>query len=151
MTERVELLSPTIASLFLHVCTQSSPTKVVPGSINMELRADWERMVFSDESQFQLCPDDNRRCTGRLTRRCGDPALTFACHTDPQQSACPTLPWPARSLYLSPIQHLWTVVGRRLQPLRNDDSIAQLLVSTKFHRTRNFTGYATPFDSLHPG
>ncbi|GFY04175.1 transposable element Tc1 transposase [Trichonephila clavipes] len=40
--------------------------------------------VFSDESLFQLCPDDHRR---RIWRRPGlraDPAFTIVCRTGPQ-------------------------------------------------------------------
>ncbi|GFU57776.1 transposable element Tc1 transposase [Trichonephila clavipes] len=46
--------------------------------------ADWGRIVFSDESRFQLCPDDHR---GRVWRNPGqraDPAFTIARHTGPQ-------------------------------------------------------------------
>ncbi|GFT84802.1 transposable element Tc1 transposase [Trichonephila clavipes] len=34
-------------------------------------------VVWNDESRFQLCPDDHRRCPGQLA----DPAFTIACHT----------------------------------------------------------------------
>ena len=47
--------------------------------------ADWGRIVFSDESRFQLCPDDHRRRVWRRTGQRGDPAFTIARHTGPQQ------------------------------------------------------------------
>ncbi|GFT31658.1 transposable element Tc1 transposase [Trichonephila clavipes] len=40
--------------------------------------------VFSDESHFQLCPDDPRRCVWRRPGQRADPAFTIARHTDPQ-------------------------------------------------------------------
>ena len=42
-------------------------------------------MLTSDESHFQLCPDDHRSCGWRRTGKRGDPAFTIARHTDPQQ------------------------------------------------------------------
>ncbi|GFW37978.1 transposable element Tc1 transposase [Trichonephila clavipes] len=131
--------------------------------------ADWRRIVFSDESSFQLCPEDHRR---RVWRQRADPVFTIARPTGPQPdvivleviyfngrtplvvirgtltaqwfvddilktdllpfllqypglffqqdyarphitrvptkylTACQTLPWPARSPNLSPIEHL---------------------------------------------
>ncbi|UYV72756.1 hypothetical protein LAZ67_10000543 [Cordylochernes scorpioides] len=41
--------------------------------------------------------------------------------------SCQTLPWPARSPDLSPIEHIWDVMGRRLQPSRNIDYSARQL------------------------
>ncbi|KFM76205.1 Transposable element Tc1 transposase, partial [Stegodyphus mimosarum] len=35
------------------------------------------------------------------------------------RSACRTLPWPARSPDLSAIQHVWSIMGRALQPARD--------------------------------
>ncbi|UYV78683.1 hypothetical protein LAZ67_16002377 [Cordylochernes scorpioides] len=133
--------------------------------------ADWERIVFSDESRFLLFSDDRRK---RVWRRPGQrgaisfdrrtplvvipgtltaqryvddilrpvllpflshhPELTFQQdnvrpHTarvtmDCLQS-CRTLPWPARLPGLSPIEHIWDVMGRRLQPSRNVDYLAR--------------------------
>ncbi|GFW83635.1 HTH_Tnp_Tc3_2 domain-containing protein [Trichonephila clavipes] len=42
--------------------------------------ADWGRIVFSDESHFQLQPDDNRRRPGQH----GDTAFSIARYTGPQ-------------------------------------------------------------------
>ncbi|UYV63148.1 hypothetical protein LAZ67_2003293, partial [Cordylochernes scorpioides] len=41
--------------------------------------------------------------------------------------SCRTLPWPARSPDLSLIEHIWEVMGRRLQPFRNIDYLARQL------------------------
>ncbi|GFU00473.1 RNase H domain-containing protein [Trichonephila clavipes] len=38
----------------------------------------------SDESRFQLCPDDHRKLVWRLPGQRADPAFPIACHTDPQ-------------------------------------------------------------------
>ncbi|GFY16264.1 uncharacterized protein TNCV_2349091 [Trichonephila clavipes] len=46
---------------------------------------DWQKVVFSDESWFLLGTDDNR-----------------------------TLPWPARSPDLSPVQHVWDQLKRQV-------------------------------------
>ncbi|GFW97647.1 transposable element Tc1 transposase [Trichonephila clavipes] len=46
--------------------------------------ADRGCIVFSDESRFQLCPDDPRRCVWRRPGKRADPAFTTAGHTDPQ-------------------------------------------------------------------
>ncbi|GFS65978.1 uncharacterized protein TNCV_2510131 [Trichonephila clavipes] len=43
--------------------------------------ADWERIVFSDESHFQLCPDVHRRRVWRRPGQRSDPAFTIAGHT----------------------------------------------------------------------
>ncbi|GFU71457.1 hypothetical protein TNCV_2378441 [Trichonephila clavipes] len=43
------------------------------------------RIDFNDESRFQLGSDDNRRHVWRCLVESGNPALTVARHTDPQQ------------------------------------------------------------------
>ncbi|GFY22857.1 uncharacterized protein TNCV_2181181 [Trichonephila clavipes] len=40
--------------------------------------------VFSDESRFQLCPDDHGRRVWRRRGQRADPAFTIACYTGPQ-------------------------------------------------------------------
>ncbi|GFS88102.1 transposable element Tc1 transposase [Trichonephila clavipes] len=46
--------------------------------------ADWGRIVFSDESHFQLCPGNHRRRVWRRLGQRADPSFTIACHTSPQ-------------------------------------------------------------------
>ncbi|GFU82302.1 HTH_Tnp_Tc3_2 domain-containing protein [Trichonephila clavipes] len=45
---------------------------------------DWGRVVFRDESRFQLCPNDHRRRVWRLLGQRADPSLTITRHTRPQ-------------------------------------------------------------------
>ncbi|GFV51685.1 hypothetical protein TNCV_1320411 [Trichonephila clavipes] len=40
--------------------------------------------MFSDESRFQLCPDDHRKRVWRRPGQRGDPAFPIARHKDPQ-------------------------------------------------------------------
>ena len=47
--------------------------------------SDWERIVFSDESRFELSPDDQRRRVWRQPGHRQDPALTVTRHTARQQ------------------------------------------------------------------
>ncbi|GFV80114.1 HTH_Tnp_Tc3_2 domain-containing protein [Trichonephila clavipes] len=46
--------------------------------------ADWGRIVFSDESCFQLCYDDHRRHVWRRPGQRVDNAFTTACHIGPE-------------------------------------------------------------------
>ncbi|GFU59593.1 HTH_Tnp_Tc3_2 domain-containing protein [Trichonephila clavipes] len=46
--------------------------------------ANWGRLVFSDESYFQLCPDDHRKRVWRHPGQQTDSAFTIARHTGPQ-------------------------------------------------------------------
>ncbi|GFW99745.1 uncharacterized protein TNCV_3419751 [Trichonephila clavipes] len=39
--------------------------------------ADWGRIVFSDESRFQLCPDDHRRRVWRRPGQRVDPTFNY--------------------------------------------------------------------------
>ncbi|GFV43351.1 uncharacterized protein TNCV_1948641 [Trichonephila clavipes] len=57
-------------------------------------QADWGHIVFSYESRFQLCPDDNRRCVWRHPGLRFYPASTIACYTGPQLE---TVVWGAIS------------------------------------------------------
>ncbi|GFX28845.1 transposable element Tcb2 transposase [Trichonephila clavipes] len=98
---------------------------------------DWQKVVFSDESQFVLGTDDNReRVWRRRSERYNSPH-TVLCHTARtggvmvwinglpqaifQHNACThtarvaqdflrhfqTLPWLARSSDLFPVEHVW--------------------------------------------
>ncbi|GFV99354.1 transposable element Tc1 transposase [Trichonephila clavipes] len=86
---------------------------------------DWQKVVFSDESWFVLGTDDNRvrvwRCPGPFLN--GLPGAIFQ-----QDNARPhtarvaqdflrhfqTLPWPARSPDLSPVEHVWDQLKRQM-------------------------------------
>ncbi|GFW21659.1 HTH_Tnp_Tc3_2 domain-containing protein [Trichonephila clavipes] len=46
--------------------------------------ADRGRVVFRDESRFQLCPDDHRRRVWRRPGQRADPTFTIARYTGPQ-------------------------------------------------------------------
>ncbi|GFY11726.1 transposable element Tc1 transposase [Trichonephila clavipes] len=46
--------------------------------------ADWGRIVFINESRFQLCPDDHRRRIWRRPGQRANPAFPIARHTSPQ-------------------------------------------------------------------
>ncbi|GFX67079.1 transposable element Tc1 transposase [Trichonephila clavipes] len=47
-------------------------------------RADWGRIVFSDESCLQLCPHHHRRRVWIRPGQCADPIFTIARHTNLQ-------------------------------------------------------------------
>ncbi|GFU56568.1 transposable element Tc1 transposase [Trichonephila clavipes] len=78
---------------------------------------DWPKVVFSDESRFVLGTDDNRV---RVWRRPGPPLNGLPGAIFQQDNAHPhtariaqdflrnfqTLPWPARSSDLSPVEHV---------------------------------------------
>ncbi|GFU26592.1 transposable element Tc1 transposase [Trichonephila clavipes] len=89
--------------------------------------------VFDDEFLFHLSPVDLRRRVCSRPRQRADPAVTTACSTRPQQgvvqvnvkphttrvamnclTAYQTLPCPARLTDSSPIEHVWSMMGRRL-------------------------------------
>ncbi|GFU87113.1 transposable element Tc1 transposase [Trichonephila clavipes] len=91
---------------------------------------DWQKVVFSDESRFVLGTDDNRV---RMWRRPGPflnglPGAIFQ-----QDNARPhtkrvaedslrhfqTLPWPARSPNLSPVEHVWDQLKRQMLSLHS--------------------------------
>ncbi|GFW76248.1 transposable element Tcb2 transposase [Trichonephila clavipes] len=63
---------------------------------------DWQKVVFSDESMFVLGTVDNRV---RVWRR--PVAQDFLRHFQ-------TLPWPARSPDLSPVEHMWDQLKRQM-------------------------------------
>ncbi|GFV12605.1 transposable element Tc1 transposase [Trichonephila clavipes] len=46
--------------------------------------AGWGRIVFSNESGFQLCPDDHQRRVWRRPWKRADPSFTISRHTSPQ-------------------------------------------------------------------
>ncbi|GFX03504.1 transposable element Tc1 transposase [Trichonephila clavipes] len=108
------------------------------------------RSLFSDESHFQLCPDDHRRRVWIHPGQRKDPAFTIARPTGPQPkftypgliflqdnakphttrvamnclTAYQTLLWPVRSPDPSPIEHVWDMMGRRLHLPGNVDYLS---------------------------
>ncbi|GFU15492.1 transposable element Tcb2 transposase [Trichonephila clavipes] len=95
---------------------------------------DWQKVVFSDDSRFVLGTDDNRVWVWRrLGERYNFPHTVLR-HTArtagaifQQDNARPhtarvaqdflrhfqILPWPARSLDLSPVEHVWDQLKRQ--------------------------------------
>ncbi|GFW81326.1 HTH_Tnp_Tc3_2 domain-containing protein [Trichonephila clavipes] len=71
-------------------------------------QADWGRIVFSDESCFQLCSDDNRRRAWRPAGQPADPAFTVIRHTGPNQESLSGVPFhlTAEPLWSSLEAHL---------------------------------------------
>ncbi|UYV60256.1 hypothetical protein LAZ67_1000569 [Cordylochernes scorpioides] len=95
-----------------------TPLVVIPGTLTAQRYVDdILRPVLlpflSHHSGLTFKQDNARPHTARVTM-------------DGLQS-CRTLPWPARSPDLSPIEHIWDVMGRRLQPSRNVDYLARQL------------------------
>ena len=78
MTERAKfMLSPTVVMLTSQACTPSSPIRLVLRR-SMRNYAKGRHIVFSDESHFQLCPDDNHRRLLRGLGQWGESFLTIA-------------------------------------------------------------------------
>ncbi|GFV76171.1 transposable element Tcb2 transposase [Trichonephila clavipes] len=96
---------------------------------------DWQKVVFSDESRFVLGTDDNRvRVLRSPGERYNSPhnVLRHTARTAgaifQQDNARPhtarvaqdflrhfqTLPWPARSPDLSPVEHVWDQLKRQM-------------------------------------
>ncbi|GFS77531.1 transposable element Tcb2 transposase [Trichonephila clavipes] len=66
---------------------------------------DWQKVVFSDESRFVLGTGDNRvRVWRRPGERYNSPHTVLR-HTV-RTAGVMTLPWPARSPDLSPVEHV---------------------------------------------
>ncbi|UYV71952.1 hypothetical protein LAZ67_9001306 [Cordylochernes scorpioides] len=118
---------------------------------------EWHRVLFSDESRFCLSSDSRRV---RVWRRRGERSNTAAIVERPtvrqrgimgvpnalyqQDNARPhtarisqqalqdvqMLPWPPYSPDLSPIEHVWDIIGRRLHALpqpRSEDELWQMV------------------------
>ncbi|GFV84773.1 transposable element Tcb2 transposase [Trichonephila clavipes] len=91
---------------------------------------DWQKVAFSDESQFVLGTDDNRV---RVWRRPGNfidglPGAIFQQDNARLHTArvaqdflryFKTLPWPTRSPDLSPAEHVWNQLERQILSCRS--------------------------------
>ncbi|GFV63606.1 transposable element Tcb1 transposase [Trichonephila clavipes] len=94
--------------------------------------AEWNEVVFTDESRNCLEHHDGRI---RVWRHRGERTLNSCvmhCHTGPAPGIMlELLPWPARSLDLSPIENMWSIVAQRLTqitpPAATPDQLCQLV------------------------
>ncbi|GFS50247.1 transposable element Tcb2 transposase [Trichonephila clavipes] len=103
---------------------------------------DWQKVVFSDESRFVLGTDDNRV---RVWRHPGErtfPKWSPRGKIFQQDNSRPptarvaqdflrhfrTLPWPARSPDLSPVEHVWDQLKR---PMPSCPSVHDLELSVQ--------------------
>ncbi|GFV72243.1 transposable element Tc1 transposase [Trichonephila clavipes] len=87
----------------------------------------WHKVVFSDESRFVFGTDDNRVRVW-MWRSCGPFLNGLPGEIFQQDNVLPhtarvaqdflrhfqTLPWPARSPDLSPVEHVWVQIKRQL-------------------------------------
>ncbi|GFW99122.1 transposable element Tcb2 transposase [Trichonephila clavipes] len=80
----------------------------------------WQNFVFSDESRFVLGTDDTRvrvwrhpAYDSRSTLIVMRGTLTGQCYVDDILRPH-TLPWPARSPDLSPVEHMWDQLKRQM-------------------------------------
>ncbi|GFU94225.1 transposable element Tc1 transposase [Trichonephila clavipes] len=78
--------------------------------------------VFSDESRFHLCPDDHRKRVLRYQGQRVDPAF----NTGPQAEVMLVKHFLGQP-DLSSIEHVWDMMGRRLNLPGNFDDLAQRL------------------------
>ncbi|GFW31935.1 HTH_Tnp_Tc3_2 domain-containing protein [Trichonephila clavipes] len=96
-------LTPELRQLRLQWCQARSMWNVT----------DWQKIVFSDESQFVLGTEDNHV---RVWRRLGEwynSPHTVLRHTA-RTAGVITLPWLARSPNLSPVEHEWDQLKRQI-------------------------------------
>ncbi|GFW89023.1 uncharacterized protein TNCV_2684571 [Trichonephila clavipes] len=84
--------------------------------------ADWGPIVFSNESRFQLCPDDHRGCVWRSPGQRADPAFTIACRTGPQPGV---IVWGAIFLTAGP---LWSSLEHTSSQRFVDDILRTVLL-----------------------
>ncbi|GFU01997.1 transposable element Tc1 transposase [Trichonephila clavipes] len=72
--------------------------KMGPDYDPQKLKSCWGRIVFSDKSRFELCPDDHRRRVWRRPGQRADPAFTIACRTcdQPRVMACGAISFDSR-------------------------------------------------------
>ncbi|GFX91989.1 hypothetical protein TNCV_5004531 [Trichonephila clavipes] len=78
---------------------------------------DWQKVVLSDEFRFVLGTDDNHvrlwRCPGAIFQQDNARPHTARVAQDFLRHF-PTLPWPARSSDLSPVEHVWDRLKRQM-------------------------------------
>ncbi|GFT75199.1 transposable element Tcb2 transposase [Trichonephila clavipes] len=103
-----------------HLCMEWCPAR---GNLPV---AEWNQVVFSDESRFNLSSDDNHVRVWIPHDEHLNPAFALQRHTTPTAGVMTarvsqnylrtvtTLPLPARSPDLSPIEHIWDHLGWRV-------------------------------------
>ncbi|GFU61366.1 transposable element Tcb2 transposase [Trichonephila clavipes] len=72
---------PGTAALDTHLSTP--PFGVVPRTRKLDYTAEWNQVIFSDESRFNLSSDDNRVRVWRPRGECLSPAFALQRHTTP--------------------------------------------------------------------
>ncbi|GFX58948.1 transposable element Tcb2 transposase [Trichonephila clavipes] len=86
-------------------------------------RGNWTAAEWRDDSIFNLSSDDNRIRVWRPLGKRLNPVFALQRQTVPTAGVMvsqdflrtvTTLPWPARSPELSPIQHIWDQLGQRV-------------------------------------
>ncbi|GFX86275.1 transposable element Tcb2 transposase [Trichonephila clavipes] len=144
--------APSLAAIQAHVAPSPGALSLLhpyEGTWQKDI-AEWNKDVFSDESRFNLSSDDNRVRVWRPRGEHFNPAFVLHRHTAP--TACDgaifqqdndhphtasvsqdclrtvtALLWPVRSLELSPIEHIWDYLGRRVGNLTSlNESEARL-------------------------
>ncbi|GFX51367.1 HTH_Tnp_Tc3_2 domain-containing protein [Trichonephila clavipes] len=88
--------------------------------------AEWGLTVFSDDSRFQLRPDDPGKRVWRRPWQHNDPAFTIACHTCLQQVVM-VLKHFLGQPDPSSIEYIWDMMVRRLHLPENADDLARQL------------------------
>ncbi|UYV77016.1 hypothetical protein LAZ67_14002895 [Cordylochernes scorpioides] len=86
---------------------------------------EWHRVVFSDESRFCLSIDSRRVRVWRRRGERSNPAAIVERPTVRQHASLATVPPD-----LSPIEHVWDIIGRRLHALpqpRSEDELWQMV------------------------
>ncbi|UYV76036.1 hypothetical protein LAZ67_13002273 [Cordylochernes scorpioides] len=86
---------------------------------------EWHRVVFSDESRFCLSSDSRRVRVWRRRGERSNPAAIVERPTVRQHAS-----WPPYSPDLSPIEHVWDIIGCRLHALpqpRSEDELWQMV------------------------
>ena len=114
----------------LHRLTEQGVT--VWGVLSFDSRT--HLIVISGTVTAQLYDDDILQSV-LLSFLLRHPGFTFQHNTHLRMTrvamnclqACPKLPWPAWFPDLSPTEHIWEVMRKRLQPSRNIDDLVQQL------------------------